>query len=97
MKVVCYYIKTCYPRLHVWDGRNQRHIAQNAYLSRSNSVVTARNKEMFFAHFYPQTLDPIFLDFNSSTLYKFILKLKNAKIFVNVVPSAAALPLYFFY
>lgn len=43
-------------------------------------MVMARNKEMFFAYLYPNTLDLIFLDFNSSTLYKFILKLKSAKI-----------------
>lgn len=33
----------------------------------------ARNKEMFFAYLYPETLDLIFLDLNSSTLYKNLL------------------------
>lgn len=77
-------------------SRNQRHETHNAYFSRSNSVVMARNKKIFFTHVCPQTLDLIFLYFNSSNLYKFISKLKNANIIVNLVPSIAALPLYFY-
>lgn len=42
--------------------------------------MIARSKGMFFAYLYPKTLDLIFLHFTSSTLHKFILKLKNAKI-----------------
>lgn len=49
----------------------------------------ARNRELFFAHLCPQALDLIFLDFNSSNLYKFISQLENVKIIVNLVPSTA--------